>query len=53
MFIFVRIYLRWDGLPRREAEESPDRTGRPAAESAGGGNLTEAVTENNRPKGQG
>lgn len=30
------------------AEESPDKAGHPAAESAGGSNLTRAVTENNR-----
>jgi len=32
----------------RNAEESPDRAGHPAAESAGGGNFTPAVTEKNR-----
>ena len=42
--------IRWSDLsPVRE--ESPDRTGHPAAESAGRGNLTPAVTENNRRKG--
>lgn len=34
----------------RKAEESPDRKGRSAAESAGRGNLGKAVTENNRRK---
>ena len=38
---------RWGDLSP-EREESPDRTGHPAAESAGRGNLTEAVTEKNR-----
>ena len=32
-------------------EESPDRKRHPAAESADGSNLLEAVTENYRPKG--
>jgi len=31
----------------RKAEESPGRKGHPAAEIAGGSNLSEAVTENN------
>ncbi len=34
----------------RKAEESPDRKGRSAAESAGRGNLAKAVTEKNRRK---
>ena len=32
----------------RGAEESPDRAGRPAAESAEGSNFLQSVTENNR-----
>ena len=33
------------------SEESPDRKGHPAAESAGRSNLRQAVTENYRPQG--
>lgn len=39
---------RWGDLSL-EREESPDRTGHPAAESAAGGNLRQTVTEKNRP----
>ena len=35
----------------RKAEESPDRIGHPAAESADGGDFMPAVTENYRPFG--
>ena len=35
----------------RKTEESPDKKGHRTAESAGRGNLTPAVTENNRRKG--
>ena len=38
----------WGDLPL-EREESPDRTGHPAAESAGGGNFRPSVTEKNSP----
>lgn len=37
----------------RKAEESPDRTEHPAAEIAGGSNLSTAVTENDRWEQQG
>ena len=40
-----RTLLSLDSNP----EESPDRQGHPAAESADGSNLMDAVTENNRP----
>lgn len=39
------LKYRWGDLPLIR-EESPDRKGHPAAESAGGGNFTSAVTEN-------
>ena len=43
---------RWDGsVAVNNTEESPDRKRHPAAESADGSNLLEAVTENYRPKG--
>ena len=50
-FAILSLYLPIEGgaiCRGRKAEESPDRTGHPAAESAGGSNFTQVVTENNR-----
>ena len=45
----VRDEIRGLAICRgRKAEESPDRKGHPAAESAGGGNFRQGVTEKNR-----
>ena len=46
---FCKFAGRWSALPP-EREESPDRTGQPAAESADRGNLVWGVTENNSRK---
>ena len=46
---FCKFADRWSALPPVR-EESPDRTGQPAAESADRGNLVQGVTENNSRK---